>query len=103
MATRFYLGGLNDVVDALDQAVGDFGIEPFQHAVATLLDGLRQFLHRLEARSYCPAVPAIEDELAQSWDGALVDFLECKAEPIGRPVLRCIPVSASSRAALCVC
>jgi hypothetical protein len=54
VATRFS-------IDALDNAVGDFGIEPSQNAAVVSLDGARDYLDRLEARSDSPAVPAIAE------------------------------------------
>src|SRR5262249_60435948 len=83
IATRFGLGSLNKAVDGLDEAVGDLGIEPSQNTVAMPLDGARDFLDRLQARSDRPAVPSIENELGPVSGGAAVDVLEREPEPIG--------------------
>src|SRR5215471_5573309 len=94
IATRFGLRGLNEAVDGLDEAVGDLGIEPSQNAVAMPLDGARDFLDRLEARSDRPAVPAIEHELGPVAGRAVVDILEGKSDPIGAG---CFEVHAAER------
>jgi hypothetical protein len=59
--------------------VGDLGIEPSQNTVAMPLDGARNFLDRLEARSDGPAVSAIENELGPVAGRAVVDLLEGRA------------------------
>src|SRR5215471_5769786 len=82
IATRFGLRGLNEAVDGLDEAVGDLGIEPSQNAVAMPLDGARDFLDGLQARSDSPAVPAIENEFAPVSGRAVVDVLEGEPDPI---------------------
>src|SRR5215471_5583150 len=94
IATRFGLCGLNEAVDGLDEAVGDLGIEPIQNAVAMPLDGTRDLLDRLEARSDRPAVPAIEHELGPVSGRTTVDILEREPDPIGA---RCFEVHAAER------
>src|SRR5215471_10661564 len=83
IATRFGLCGLDEAVDGLDEAVSDLGIEPTENAVAMSLDGARDFLDRLEARSDGPAVPVIENELGPVSGRAVVDLLEGEPDPIG--------------------
>ena len=46
-----------------------------------LLDGSRDFLHRLEARSDRPAVPTVEDELVPVMGGSGVDLRKGEPEP----------------------
>src|SRR5438477_10832867 len=91
VAARLGLGGLHEAVDALDEAVGDLRCEPSEDAVAVAHDGARCVLHRLEAGSDGPAVPAIEDQLAPTGGWLLVDVLEGKSEPIGA---RCFKMHA---------
>ena len=48
-----------------------------------LLDGSRNFLHRIETRSDRPAVPAIEDELPPVMGRSVIDLLKGEPKPIG--------------------
>src|SRR5262249_19832734 len=92
---RFGLCGLNEAVDRRDEAIGDLGIEPSQNAVAMPLDGARDFLDRLEARSDRPAVPAIENELGPVSGRAAVVSWKASRIRQARAVLRFMLQSAS--------
>src|SRR4029453_812383 len=83
VAACLSLGGLDEAVDALDQAVGDVAVEPGENAIAMLLDGARCLLDRFESRPDRPAVPAIEKPGAPVPVRLAIDLLEGEADPIG--------------------
>src|SRR5271165_5633946 len=87
IASCLGLGGLDQTVDALDEAVGNLAVEPAQDAVPVTLDGVCRVYDGLEPAVGGPEIPFLEIAGRCLGGGLIVEFLECEADPVGTPGL----------------
>ena len=62
IAASLRLGGLDEAVDALNQAIGDPAVEPAQDAIPVAFDGTCGIDDRRQPTMGCPEVPLLEED-----------------------------------------
>src|SRR5208283_1010834 len=87
IASCLGLGGLDQTVDALDEAVGNLAVEQAQDAVPVTLDGVCRVDDALEPAVGGPEIPFLGLVGRRLVRGLIVEFLECEADPVGTPGL----------------
>lgn len=65
LASRPGLSRLNEVVDTLQDAVANAGLEPVENAVPVVFDGVGRLDHGHQLRVRDPVVPALQEFLAR--------------------------------------
>src|SRR5271157_4702454 len=100
IASCLGLGGLDQTVDALDEAVGNLAVEPAQDAVPVTLDGVCRVYDGLEPAVGGPEIPFLEIAGRCLGGGLIVEFLECEADPVGTPGLEMARRQSVERGAL---
>ena len=78
----FSLGGLDETIDPLDEAIGDPAMEPAQDAVAVTFDGARGIDDRWQPTVGRPEVPLLEEDRRCVSCGLVIEFLECQPDAV---------------------
>src|SRR5271166_5642463 len=87
IASCLGLGGLDQTVDSLDEAVGNLAVVPAQDAVPVTLDGVCRVDDGLQPAVGSPEIPFLEMVGRCLGGGLIVELLECEADPVGAPSL----------------